>query len=272
MYALYGFDFISFHLFLYIQNMAAHSMELVLIVFPTIGYIDQFKTLILTKNPKIFNLTSALILLTANFMKFLYWIYEPFLPYLLGQSLAVFVINFVMGIYSYKYSESATQHTTTHKRTIIRGYKTLFKVFHLITPYEFIGSMMIYAGIIAAIYYIMCLIFTLTKTNAILIILSNVIETTISLPLFKKVVIDRDIFTTSSVLLVQYVLGDLIKIIMFSFSKAGFAFLLGSYLQFSFDSFNFLVYLILKRCHYKISEEIEENLIPDKNVGVDGVA
>lgn len=230
------------------------------IVCPTIGYIDQFKTLIQTKNSRVFNLTSGLILLAANFMRFLYWIYEPFLPYLLGQSVAVFSLQLLMGIWSFNYSQLPKSHTQTRFRPQIRGLKSLLDIFNLASGFEFVSSVIVYGLIITGVYILMCLILTTHKVNSIIIIVSNVVETTVSLPMFILIVFKHDILGISIVLLVQYAFGDLLKIIMFSFSGAGWAFLFGAILQFSIDSTNIIAFFILSKLGKK-TEAIDEQIL-----------
>lgn len=247
MSALFAIDLIAIQLFKIYPNLPSHMITAVIIICPTIGYIDQFKKLINTKNSRVFNLPSALILLTANFIRFLYWIYEPFIPYLLGQSVAVFSIQLVMGIWSYNYIQLPKSQIQTTYRHMSPKFSKIMNVFEASTSAEFALSLFAYASIICIAYIILCLTLSIQRANSIIILLSTIIETTVSFPQFKKIVFDRDINGISTVLLIQYMVGDMLKIVMFLASHAQWAFLFGALLQTSIDTTNFIVYTIISK-------------------------
>ena len=234
---------------------------------PTIGYIDQLNTMIRTKNSSAFNMTTALILLLSNSLRFIYWTFEPFQTYLLGQSIAVFLVQLILTLKSFEYGEYPRSFISPISQTKFRfpSSQELKRCLHIAeskTPFEFILSCIAYAIILIACFSIMSLIFGLKASLQIIIFAANIIDTTVSFPMFKRIVFNHNIENLSVVLLGQYLLGDVLKLVMFTVGKSGAAFVFGAILQTCIDGTDAVVYGILKQKKKKPVNEEEVPLLP----------
>lgn len=267
MSALFSLDFISTQVFQYIPNLPYYMMTWVVIMGPTIGYFDQFRKLITMKDPRVYNLPSSLILLSANFIRLLYWISEPFIPYLLGQSILVFSLQIVMGICSFRYVHLQKLQYQSGFQRLKPNLSKIWNVFNASSSIDYVCSLISYALIIVAVYVILCITFSASKINSIAIFISTMVETTVTFPQFKRIVYDHDIAGISTILLCQYMIGDVLKIVMFTFSHAHYAFLIGACLQTGIDITNIITYSCLSKGNLQHSEfEDEKKLLVQSNV------
>jgi hypothetical protein len=76
-------------------------------------------------------------------------------------------------------------------------------------------------------------------------VVANVVESAVSLPMFAKVVVRRDVSAVSVVLILQYIVGDLMKIGIFVLTRSPWSFMLGGFCQLAIDTVLFLTFLRL---------------------------
>ena len=269
MSALYGLDYLSIWLFSVYPDLPWVMLNGIVIIMPTIGYIDQLKRMIQTKNSSAFSMSTALILLFSNTLRFIYWTFEPFQTYLLGQSIAVFLIQMILALKSFEYGDFPRSFVSPISQTKIRlpskhELKNALKIADSNTPFEFIISCLTYTLIIIATFAVMALLIGLKASLQIIIFAANIIDTTVSFPLFKRIVFEHNIENLSVVLLGQYLLGDILKIIMFTVGKSGMAFIFGALLQTTIDGTDAIFYAVLSKTNKGKTNEEEVPLMKNE--------
>ena len=269
MSALYGLDYLSIWLFSVYPDLPWVMLNGIVIIMPTIGYIDQLKRMIQTKNSSAFSMSTALILLFSNTLRFIYWTFEPFQTYLLGQSIAVFLIQMILALKSFEYGDFPRSFVSPISQTKIRlpskhELKNALKIADSNTPFEFIISCLTYTLIIIAAFAVMALLIGLKASLQIIIFAANIIDTTVSFPLFKRIVFEHNIENLSVVLLGQYLLGDILKIIMFTVGKSGMAFIFGALLQTTIDGTDAIFYAVLSKTNKGKTNEEEVPLMKNE--------
>lgn len=263
MSALFGVDFLSVELFRLMPNLPWNILNVIISIMPTIGYLDQLKKMIETEDSSSFNMTTALILLFSNTLRFIYWTFEPFQAYLLGQSIAVFLVQLILSLKSFEYNEVPRSFTSSLKSMKLKipslsDFQKWLKITKAKTSLDFILSLITYAIIMIAAFAVMSMIIGLKASLQIIIFASNIIDTTVSFPMFKRIVIDHNVHNLSVVLIGQYLLGDLLKIIMFTVGGSGFAFMFGAILQTTIDGTDAIFFALLS----KKNKGKEEDRVP----------
>ena len=269
MSALYGLDYLSVWLFSVYPDLPWVILNGIVIIMPTIGYIDQLKKMIQTRNSSAFNMPTALILLLSNTLRFIYWTFEPFQTYLLGQSIAVFLIQMILALKSFEYSDFPRSFVSPLSQTKIRlpskhELKNSLRIADSKTPFEFIVSCLTYALILIAIFTVMSLVIGLKLSLQIIIFAANIIDTTVSFPMFKRIVFEHNIENLSVILIGQYLLGDILKIIMFTVGKSGMAFIFGAVLQTAIDGTDAIFYGVLSKMNKGKTKEEEVPLMEEE--------
>lgn len=265
--ALFGIDILAVEIFHLVKQLPYYLLNTVLAIMPTIGYIDQLKTMIQTKDSSGFNMTACLILLCSNSLRFIYWTFEPFQAYLLGQSICVFSIQLLLALKSFEYSDDPHAFATSMSRIRWRipTKEDIVKYCHIYrsrTSLEFSLSLVLYGLLIITLFIVLSIVFGMKITLEIYVFASNIIDTTVSFPSFKKIVFDHNVENCSVVLLVQYLLGDVLKLILFLVGGSGMAFIFGALLQTTVDSTNAITYFILSRRKQKEPSD-KEYLLPN---------
>ena len=123
---------------------------------------------------------------------------------------------------------------------------------------EFMTSFFLYTSIILTLFYFGYNFIDEKSAVDVVGIVANLIESTIVIPTFIKVVIHRDINNLSTVLILQFAFGDIMKLALFLISKAPGSFIAGACLQIALDVVLFTNYLKLYFC-----SKHEDNENPD---------
>ena len=105
--SLHSLDYLSVEAFHYFPNLPNHIITTFAIFGPTIGYFDQLLQMYKTRIIDGFSLDNALIMLFTNTLRFFYWSFEPFETYLLGQSIALFVLQLIISLLSFVFAGSS---------------------------------------------------------------------------------------------------------------------------------------------------------------------
>jgi hypothetical protein len=208
----------------------------IIIPLPTIGYCDQLRKMILRESSEFFNRDTALILFFSNTLRFLYWIYEPWEGYLLGQSLAVFFVQILMAALAFYFdslkSEKISFSAPKYLPRNIRYYLNIRKIKH---GRDFFTAL---AGFGIAIFFVfLILVLLIGKSTAclLIILIANLADTLVSIPNFILIVIEKNIEKASVVLVIQFVIGDLMKFLMFWMGGTAWPFVFGALVQICVD-------------------------------------
>lgn len=235
-FALAGIDALSVEVFHWISELPHYMLLVILIFMPTLGYWDQLRKMIKEKTSDFFKMEPALILIFTNFLRFIYWKSEPFEAYLLGQSIAVFGVQILLSVVSFYYSQSKHDKigfSNQYPRTKALSY--FFKPKDVKNARDFLLSLVIYGVTITLVSSIFSLILGTKRLSTVIILIANIVDTTVSLPQFTDVVMKHQIGGVSVVLVAQYLIGDVLKLIMFTVGNSAWPFVLGAALQTAID-------------------------------------
>lgn len=238
---------------------------------PTIGYLDIIRIMITTQSSAAFNYNTCFILMSAHGLKILYRIFHPYAARIFGQSVTQFSVSFLMAYLKYRYSyherlqnQSENSQISSSSAIIedkpVRSRKKLsyyFKMAKTRTFSEFMVSFFLYALIILISFSLGYNLISKKGTVDTIGIIANLIDSTISIPTFIKIVFHRDINNVSTVLILQFVLGDMMKLALFILSKAPGSFVAGACLQLTLDIILFMNFLQLYFCNRNIDPEGE---------------
>jgi hypothetical protein len=245
---LFALDFLSVEMFHYLPKLPDLILLAIVILLPTLGYIDLLRSLITTHSPAFCNIYIAIILFFSNLLRCIYWIFEPIEVYLLGQSIAVVVVQFmlVFGAFYFveeKHGKPVVFLKITHRKQV-SYYARIWKVK---TAQDFLVAIIGYVVLISAVSFAAMSIFGVKQICTVLIVIANIVETGVSFPQFMEIVVNRRIENSSSLLVSQFAFGDLSKIAMFLWAGSGWPFVMGGILQFCVDSFVGISFLWQKR-------------------------
>lgn len=224
----------------------------VLIFCPTVGYFDQLKKIIYYQSYSMFNVHTAVIQILSNFLRFIYWQFEPFKIYLLGQSIAVFSLQIISSFVAFSFYDQNNSIANPSFLPYIRYYNQPVKaassfqflnIFQATTCFEFFLALIIYFFIIIFLFGLLCLCVGTKMASTVDIVLSNIIDTLTSLPHFVRIVINKDIDKVSYVLIGQFLTGDFLKMGLYIFGKSPWPFIFGASLQIILDTIMVISYV-----------------------------
>jgi hypothetical protein len=222
---------------------------------PTAGYLDTVRLMIVQKTASPYNINIAMILNTAQLLKILYYFYHRFAFSLLGQCISLFLVSMTLTFLKFQYAIDETAVNFPHlaqnggKRFKCPDFSNLthlLNIWQASTFIEFSITIIIYSILGFAIF----LVCTATIGEKVSVdatgLIANLIESTVSLPVFMKIVIRRQIDHISPILILQYFSGDLMKIAIFVLTKSPWPFLFGGFCQLTIDTVLSLTYLRLR--------------------------
>lgn len=245
---LYSLDYISVEVFHYFPELPNHIITTFAIFGPTIGYFDQLYQMYKTRIVDGFSLDNALIMIFTNTLRFFYWSFEPFETYLLGQSIALFILQLVLSLlslifagpgnfsskeknsllYIQSYFRDFQSKVQNHSYQKFAFYLNTFQCQNLI---DYCISLILYFILILISFALFTLIFGLKTTCSLFILTANLMDPLISFPMFHRIVISHKIQGVSVILVCQMVIGDILKLFLFIFGKSGWTFVLGATIQ-----------------------------------------
>ena len=241
----------------------SYIVDFFIMVIPACGYLDTTRIMIETQSPAAFNPIQCIILISAQGLKIFYRIFHPYAARVFGQSVSQFTVAFLMVYLKYRYSKPQPQSKHEKISTEKMNFPYYFYILRMKSFFEFLISFSLYLSIISVIFYIGYNFIDEKSSIETIGIIANLIETTIVLPLFYKVVIQRDIKNLSKILVIQFASGDIMRLVLFILSNAPISFIAGVCLQITLDLIMFANYLKLYFCseNENVKQEMEE-LIP----------
>lgn len=266
--------------FLGIPNIVASIIMTIIDIFimfmPTIGYLDTVRIMIKSQSSTAFPYNTCLILLSSHGLKTLYFIYHPYALILFGQSVtqigAALLMAYVKFYYSGKSYKSRRRSLTNSIKDEIQKQKYFLYYYMNVKNsknfFEFLISITFYLIISMFFFFIFFFVIGEKVTIDMIGILANLIESTVSIPIFIKIVFNKDITNISILLILQFVIGDFMKLALFILNKAPLSFIGGSLLQMSLDLTLFAFFLKLYFCKKQTLSE-NELLISDQIINED---
>jgi hypothetical protein len=267
--SLFFLDFIANEFLRLFPKFPYHMVTGFTMIMPTFGYLDQIRLMVLNACPDYYSMKSAEVLIASNGVKLLFWFFEPFAIPLLGQAFFLFLVPLVHTFLHFHYRNKSEEHESKiplkNKFALpkFKSPKSYLNIENSETFTDFFISVCLYGSIIVVAFLISCFIFKVHPTVNIFSVSANVLDSTVSLPLFTKVVINSEIEHITLFLPLQYVAGDLMKFIVLAVNFSPWPFFLGAFLQTLIDSITLIVFLIKSNGQLKGNKEIIET---DKNL------
>lgn len=244
-------------------------------ILSIIGYIDTIRLMVKNRNPAPFNYPTCIILLSFNGLKILYYIFQPYEINSFIQAVSQFSIAIIMIYLKYYYTKKSKTLKSKKKSdnsssSSKSSNKTKFRYFFMTkmdTFNEFLISFSIYFIIIFNSFIIS---YYLIDKDSTLLFISNVaqlIEFTISVPIFIKVVFQKDVKNLSGILILQFAINDIINLISNLFSEAFGWVILGNCILIFVESILVTFYLQVLLCmepnHPKKKEIVKKEKLDD---------
>jgi hypothetical protein len=214
---------------------------------PASGYVDTLRIMIVNQSDESYNFGMVMIIKIAQLMKILYYFYHQYATVVFGQAITVFSSALLLTFLKFKYSKDRQ----TERLCTFPGISHILNIRNTLTFFEHIIVLTIYLGIIFLLFLTGFAIFGRTPAVDFLGLLGNLLDTTISFPLFVQIVIHRNVNSVSPVLVTQYILGDLMKVVTFLFVATPWVFVFGAYCQCCVDGVMSLTYFHLARSRWK---------------------
>ena len=247
-------DFVSNCIFRISVNSPYYIFTVLVILGPTVGYFDQLRKMVVNKSPLMFNKHTSLIQMLSNLLRFIYWQFEPYIFYLLCQSIAVFSLQLLLSFLSFHYMDPGTvfdnqpfiYNPSKYRIPIQSGSEVHYSYFHIYkatSAKQFFISLLLYLFIVLLIFQIGSLIIGTKNMATVTILLSNIIDSFTSLPQFVQIVWYKEIENVSTILVLQFLAGDIMKLAMYILGKAAWPFKFGASLQTFLDSILLISYV-----------------------------
>ena len=246
--ALYSIDFISRFILQLIPSFPFIFVKILIMVFPTVGYLDQIRLMIMRKDPNVYTTNAALILISANVIKIVFFFDEPYAIVIFGQCVFLPIVALIHTYLHFKYLDikDIENKTPIHKNKFLK-YLNIFKnafnnpkqamrIYSCITFEQFCTSLFFYFSIFIVLYFILRFTIGIPLTVNIFSVSASLIDSCVSIPAFVLIVIQGNIETTSTVLVMQYLFGDMFKIMLFKASHTPWPFIFGGFVQLTLDS------------------------------------
>lgn len=230
----------------------------ILIFSPTIGYFDQLKKIIYYQSFSMFNVHTAVIQLLSNFLRFIYWQFEPYKIYLLGQSIAVFSLQIISSFVAFSFYDqnnmanpSFLPYIKYYSQQSNNNSFQFLNIFQATSSVEFFLSLIIYGIIVVCLFGFLTICVGIKMAVTIDIVLSNIIDTITSLPHFVRIVYYKDIENVSYVLIGQFLAGDFLKMGLYILGKSPWPFIFGASLQIVLDTILVISYIRQKHFSHR---------------------
>ena len=269
--SVFSLNFLSVGLLVCFPKFPYHMLSFLVMIIPTVGYIDTIRLMVTSKSAAAYDLQTVMIINGGQGAKVLYFIYHRYALSIFGQSVSLLIVATVMTIlkYKYEYDEKQANCPPVQQNLLRRcrlpgraDFPRLLFVAQAQTFVEYCVSIGIYCAASYAVFLVCCVLFGKTITVDTTGLIGNLIESAVSLPTFAKIVIRRDINNVSTVLVLQYVFGDMMKIVLFTLAKTPWSFFFGAFCQLAIDTILFVSFLQLSLCPGKRHSD-EERLNED---------
>jgi hypothetical protein len=248
MLGLFGLHFLSMELLRYWPEFPYHVITFFVIMMPTSGYFDTVRMMIQSHSAAAYNLNICMILNASMSLKILYYIYHRFAFSIFGQCVSQLTVATILSFLKFRYGTLEEEADvpllpdSPHPPGSFSRYLQISKARNF---FEYVFTLVIYFCIAFAVFIVSCHLFYEKLVVDLLGLIANLIESTVSIPMFVKIVIRRDINAVSVVLVLQYILGDMMKIALFIITRTPWSFLCGGFCQLSIDTVLFITFLRL---------------------------
>lgn len=228
---------------------------LAIVALPNIGFIDTIRLMVKNRNAASFNFATCLILLSSNGIKILYYIFRQYEINTFLHVISQFSIAIIMIYLKYYYTKkpkrsnkqkAVNSNSSSRQTGISRAFSYLF-ITKMTTFKDFLISFYIYFSIIL-ITFIVSYLPDKESTLSFFGNIANLLELIIAIPTFIRVVIYKDVKNISTILVVQFALGDIIKLVIFLLSDTSGWLIFGVCIQIIVNMTLFTIFCQNKLC------------------------
>lgn len=257
MLALYAIEALVMLIFSASPDSPKRVFNMCIVVAPSIGLFDTLLKMIQNKSNKHYNRHASILQIISNFLRFVYWWYVPVTSYLLHQSILCFSIHFIMSILAFFFTDSKPLRLSMSDLHRYRhSQHSYLNIMSSSTLFEFVVGVTIYMSTIFIIFQASSMIIGRNIALTAVIVASNALDATKSVPHFIQVVIKGEWQCVSFILVIQYIIGDVMKLVLYVLGRAGAAFIIGSVVQLVMDTILVVSYI----CQRKSPEEKSESV------------
>lgn len=252
--SLYAIDFLSFELMRLLPRFPEYVVKTVATLIPTVGYLDVMRMMYTSKTQAGYNMRIVLIMLTSNGLKLTYYYFDPFSDLIFSQSLSVFITMFIL---TYLYFHYTPAQQSTKQQNSSRLPIQIFRIASSTSFGAFMTSFLAYTVLTVAVFAVLFLVFGREMTCSTFSLVANLVDSTVSIPLFIKVVVHRIFENVSMVMVVQYFSGDVTKLLFFRLSHTKWPFYVGGFIQLILDLSVVIVFFASTLHHEEKTEDPE---------------
>jgi hypothetical protein len=210
--ALSGLSFTSTVIFYAFPNFPSFIFDCLCVFAPMLGYLDQLRRMWVSKSSANFKPDSSLVLLFSNYLRVIYWYENRFATYLVIQSMVTLIVHIMLCFGFFRYRGSST-NGTQELRSL--GVSTLVHPFRVKTFIEFFVILSLWFSIVILLVFLLGFMLGFGPISGIVGLISNMIDSFTTFPVFVSVVVQRDISCMTNVLLFQFVVAVCLKAVLF---------------------------------------------------------
>jgi hypothetical protein len=208
-------------LFGFVPKLPYRVIDVLIMILPSIGYLDTVRLMIATKSAAAYDLKLILIVSGAHGMKIMFFFFHGFPLMVFGQSVTIFISAVTLTFLRFRYpaSDDVSEPIGQLRRILCIWHNSSFPdfIFSLIS-YCFLLILAVSIGSAVAGYEI---------ASETLGVVANLVELMTAIPIFLQVVVRRDT-RISLVLILQYAIGDFMRFVLFILVKAPWMFIAGA--------------------------------------------
>jgi hypothetical protein len=270
MLGLFGIDFLSMELLRYWPEFPYHVITFLVIMMPTSGYFDTVRMMIQSQSAAPYNLNICMILNASMSLKILYYIYHRFAFSIFGQCVSQLTVATILSFLKFRYLavEEDLPLLPDGSPPAVPGLSRFLHISKARNFLEYVVILVIYFSMAFVVFIAARHVFSEKLIVDLLGLIANLIESTVSIPMFVKIVIRRDINAVSVVLVLQYIVGDMMKIALFIITRTPWSFLCGGFCQLSIDTVLFITFLRLTFAPQRKEGEEAESEISEPSAKV----
>jgi hypothetical protein len=228
LFCLSGLDFLATSILHQFPSFPYFILEILLLLLPSAGYLDTIRLMIVAKTPTAYDFRLIMIVTSAQAMKITFFFYHRYSIIVFGQALTVFLSATLLTFLKFHYSVNETGPDIDESPSKMVRIACIWKNTSFT---EYVFSLACYSLVLFGFFLIACFIAGRQIAAETLGFIANLVELTISLPLFLQVVVERKLKHVSPILVLQYASGDVMRLILFVMVKTPWMFTAGASLS-----------------------------------------
>ena len=199
-------------------------VSLCVVFAPSAGLFDTLRKMAITGSGTCYNRQTGSIQIVTNLLRFVYWRHRPVKSFLVHQSLSVFTLHVLLSVLSF---------LLDHGDPKVRLQQHVWDVSNVS---EFVTHIVVLFVSIVTVFGVVCVWVDVSFALTATIVLANGLDVLTSMPHFIQIVCWREVAHVSRVVVLQYLVGDIMKVVLFVVGKSGWPFIASAIVQTVMDS------------------------------------